>query len=97
MPRLNRVNKNGHDYFIMAWGGLLIHPTEFVGDRSSKTMMQMGRVCNNPEAQWKCQGDDGFIPWLGDMKGLSTTLQVESEFYLIDMNFVLIFPWGEFS
>jgi hypothetical protein len=31
------------------------------------------------------------------MKVLSTMLQVESEFYLIDMNFVLIFPWGEFS
>jgi hypothetical protein len=94
---LNRANGNWHDYFIMAWDGFIVRPTEFMGNRSSKPLMQMGRACSSPEAAWNRQGDDGFSPWLGGMKGLSTTLQVESEFYLIDMNFALIVPWGEFS
>jgi hypothetical protein len=96
-PWINRVNKNWYDDFIMVWGGLLILPTEFVGNRWSKTMMQMGRACSSPEAEWNCQGEDGFDPWLGDMKGPSTTLQVEFVVYLIDTNLALIVTWGEFS
>jgi hypothetical protein len=61
-PRINWANENWYEYFIMAWGGSLDRPTEFVGNRLSKTMTQMGRACNSPEAEWNCQGDDGFSP-----------------------------------
>jgi hypothetical protein len=94
---LNRANENWHDHFIMAWDGFIIRPAEFVGNRSSKPLNQMGRACNSPEAAWNRQDDDGFSPWIGSMKGLSTTLQVDSEIWLFDMNYSVIVSWGVLS
>jgi hypothetical protein len=37
-PWINRVNKNWYDDFIMAWGGFLVRPPDFVDNQWSKTM-----------------------------------------------------------
>lgn len=81
----------------MAWGGLLIHSTKFVGNRRLKAMTQMGWACSSPEAKWICQGDIGINPWLKDLKGPSTTHQVEFVIYLIDTNLALIVTWRDLS
>jgi hypothetical protein len=78
----------------MAWDGFIIHPTDFVGNSPLTPLNQMGRECSSLEATWNHQDDEGFNPSIISMKGLSTTLKVEYEIYLIDMNYAVIVSWG---
>jgi hypothetical protein len=96
-PRTNRVNEIWYEDPIIAWGGMLIHSAEFMGNRRLKAMTQMGRACSRSEAKWNRQGDDGSSPWLEDLKGPSTAPQAEVVIHLFDMILVLNVTWGELS
>jgi hypothetical protein len=82
----------------MVWDGYIVRPVDFMGNRQVNPLDQMGRACNSLDATWNRQDDDGFSPWIGSMKGLSTMFQVDYEIwvlpFLYDMNYSVIVSWG---